>query len=87
MCCALANTSPRISENRGPKIIGVVGQRRRQRVEMEEFVRGIQADIRTEGQSPQHAEYLYFTSDMYSNREAEERHSREVAKSLQMTNG
>jgi len=36
-----------------------------------EFVGGIQADIRTEGQSPQCAEYLYFTSDMYSNREAE----------------
>jgi len=50
-------------------------------------VRGIQADIRTEGQSPQRAEYLYFTSDMYSNQEAEERHSGEVAKSLWMTNG
>jgi len=71
MCCALANTSPRISENRGPKVIGGVERRWRQRAETEEFARGIQADIRTEGQSPQHAEYLYYTSDMYSNREAE----------------
>ena len=52
-----------------------------------EFAGSIQDDIRTEGQSPQHAEYLYCTSDMYSNREAEERHSGEVAKSLRMTNG
>ena len=52
-----------------------------------EFAGSIQDDIQTEGQSPQHAEYLYFISDMHSNREAEERHSRNVAKSLQMTNG
>jgi len=52
-----------------------------------EFAGSIQDDIQTEGQSPQRAEYLYFTSDMYSNREVEERHSGEVAKSLQMTNG
>ena len=52
-----------------------------------EFAGSIQDDIRTEGQSPQHAEYLYFTLDMYSNREAEERHSRDVAQSLRMTNG
>jgi len=71
MCCALANTSPRISENRDLKIIGVVEQQRRQRMETEEYMRGIQADIRTEGQSPQHVEYLYFTSGMYSNQEAE----------------
>jgi len=52
-----------------------------------EFAGSIQDDIRTKGQSPQRAEYLYFTSDMYSNREAEERHSGDVGKSLQMTNG
>jgi len=40
-------------------------------MEMEEYMRGIQADIRTEGQSTQRAEYLYFTSGMYSNWEAE----------------
>jgi len=51
-----------------------------------EFAGSIQDDIRTERQSPQRAEYLYFTLDMYSNREAEERHSRDIAKSLQMTN-
>jgi len=32
---------------------------------------GIQAGIQTEGQSPQRVEYLYFTSGMYSNQEAE----------------
>jgi len=57
------------------------------RGEQREFAGSIQDDIRTEGQSPQRAEYLYFTSDMYSNREAEERHSGEVAESLRMTNG
>jgi len=36
-----------------------------------EFAGSIQDDIRTEGQSPQHAEYLYFTLDMYSNQEVE----------------
>jgi len=51
-----------------------------------EFAGSIQDDIRTEGQSPQRAEYLYFTSDMYSNQEVEERHSGDVAKSLWMTN-
>ena len=51
-----------------------------------EFTGSIQDDIQTEGQSPQHVEYLYFTSDMYSNQEEEERHSGDVAKSLQMTN-
>ena len=52
-----------------------------------EFTGSIQDDIQTEGQSPQRAEYLYFTLDMYSNWEAEERHSGEVAKCLRMTNG
>jgi len=52
-----------------------------------EFTGSIQVDIQTEGQSPQHAEYLYFTSDMYSNQEVEERLSGDIAKSLQMTNG
>ena len=52
-----------------------------------EFTGSIEADIQTEGQSPQHAEYLYFTLDMYSNQEAEERHSGDVAKNLWMTNG
>jgi len=31
--------------------------------------------------------YIYFTLDMYSNREVKERHSGDIAKSLQMTNG
>jgi len=36
-----------------------------------EFTGSIQADIWTKGQSPQRVEYLYFTMDMYSNREVE----------------
>jgi len=67
-----------------------VGVARRQRITEDnrgEFAGSIQDDIRTEGQSPQRAEYLYFTSDMYSDREAEERHSGDVGKSLRMTNG
>jgi len=78
MCCTLA--IPASSYFRGLRD-------RETEEDRGEFTGSIQDDIQTEGQSPQYAEYLYFTSDMYSNREAEERHSRDIAKSLWMTNG
>ena len=91
MCCALAilassyfgGLKDRVTEVRRRSELP---EGRGDRGDRGEFAGSIQDDIRTEGQSPQRAEYLYFTSDMYSNREAEERHSGEVAKSLQMTN-
>jgi len=92
MCCALAipassyfgGLKDRVTEVRRRSELP---EGRGDRGEQREFAGSIQDDIRTEGQSPQRAEYLYFTSDMYSNREAEERHSGDVAKSLRMTNG
>jgi len=85
--CVLVFRRTKRQRDRGPTKVGVARRQRRTEENRGEFAGGIQADIRTEGQSPQRAEYLYFTSDMYSNREAEERHSGDVAKSLRMTNG
>ena len=48
MCFALMNTSPRISEDRGPTNSGVARCQRRWGQRTEEFTRGIQCDIRTE---------------------------------------
>jgi len=85
--CILVFRRTKRQRDGGPTKVGVARRQRRTEENRGEFAGGIQADIRTEGQSPQRAEYLYFTSDMYSNREAEERHSGEVAESLRMTNG
>jgi len=72
--CVLVFWRTKGQRDRGLMKVGVARRQRRQRRTEEdrgEFVGGIQADIQTEGQSPQHAEYLYFTSRMYSNQEAE----------------
>ena len=85
--CVLVFRRTKSQSDGGPTKVGVARRQRRTEENRGEFTGSIQDDIRTEGQSPQRAEYLYFTSDMYSNREAEERHSGDVAKSLRMTNG
>ena len=84
--CVLVFRRTKRQRDGGPTKVGVFQKAEETEENRGEFAGSIQDDIRTEGQSPQRAEYLYFTSDMYSNREAEERHSGEVAKSLQMTN-
>jgi len=85
--CVLVFRRTKRQSDGGPTKVGVARRQRRTEENRGEFAGSIQDDIRTEGQSPQCAEYLYFTSDMYSNREVEERHSGEVAKSLRMSNG
>ena len=91
MCCALAIPASLYFGGLRDRVTEADKGRSCQKAEEAEEDRGefagsIQDDIQTEGQSPQHVEYLYFTLDMYSNREAEEKHSEDIAKSLQMTN-
>jgi len=85
--CVLVFRRTKRQSDGGLTKVGVARRQRRTEENRGEFTGSIQDDIRTEGQSPQRAEYLYFTLDMYSNQEAEERHSGDVAKSLWMTNG
>ena len=64
MCFALMNTSPWISEDRGPTISrGAEGQWRLEMTEKgtKEFAGTIQCDIQSEELPPQHAQYLYYT--------------------------
>jgi len=70
--CVLVFRRTKRQSDGGPTKVGVARRQRRTEENRGEFAGSIQDDIRTEGQSPQRAEYLYFTLDMYSNRKAEE---------------
>jgi len=78
MYCTFELLSPCISENASLNRIRQVQRRRG-------VFGGILDDIQTDLR--QHVKYLYFTLDMYSNREVNEKHSRNIGKSLWMTNG
>jgi len=82
--CVLIFQRTKRQRDRGPTKVGVARRQRRQR--------------RIEGSSQEVFKMIFklrdnplsvqstYTLDMYSNQEAEERHSGDVAKSLQMTN-